>query len=39
MSKYLNPTALITALIASALLMWVYNKNLIPGLKKVLGGQ
>ncbi len=36
MSKYLNPTAIITGLIAAALFMLAYNK--LPVVRKTLGG-
>lgn len=37
MSKYLNPTAIITGIIAAAILLFAYNR--LPIVKKVLGGQ
>lgn len=37
MSKYLNPTALITGIIAAAIFMFAYNKN-VGGIRKYLGG-
>lgn len=37
MSKYLNVTTLITALIASAIFMFAYNK--VAPVRRILGGQ
>lgn len=36
-SKYLNPTTLITGMIAAAIMILLFNKNIL-GIRKYLGG-